>query len=417
MRLGGPVKWIEDRLEHFTATTNERNQMHLAEMALAADGRILGVKDEFLHDSGAYSNYGLTIPLNTQCTLLGPYDIEHYDSSFSVVFTNKTLVTPYRGAGRQHGVFVIERLLDIAARELGMDRLAIRQRNLIASDRFPYNHGIIYQDFTQLTYDSGDYAPMLAKARTLIGYDDFPERQQAALAAGRLLGIGVVCYVEGTGIGPYEGARVSVQPDRQGAGGDRRRHPRAGPLHDFRPARRQPAGRRAPRHPGHHRRHRPIRLGRRHLRQPWRGGRGGRHRRRRRHRARQGAAACLRALRVRRSRHRAGRRFRAGRWRAHSPHQLRRPRPARQSLARCGAAWHRARPGIDALLRTGHGRHLGRRARRNHRGRPRHVRHQDRQVRRRSRLRDADQSCHRRRTGPRRRGPGHRQCLLRAAPL
>ena len=213
MKLDRPVKWIEDRLEHFTATTNERNQTHLAEMALAADGRILGVKDEFLHDSGAYSNYGLTIPLNTQCTLLGPYDIENYDSSFSVVFTNKTLVTPYRGAGRQHGVFVIERLLDIAARELGLDVTEIRQRNLVPPDRFPYKHGLIYQDFTELAYDSGNYAPMLAKARLLIGYDDFPRRQRTARAEGRNLGIGIVCYVEGTGIGPYEGARVSVQPD------------------------------------------------------------------------------------------------------------------------------------------------------------------------------------------------------------
>jgi carbon-monoxide dehydrogenase large subunit len=213
MKLARPVKWIEDRLEHFTATTNERNQVHLAEMALDADGRILGVKDEFLHDSGAYSNYGLTIPLNTQCTLLGPYDIEHYDSCFTVVFTNKTLVTPYRGAGRQHGVFVIERLLDLAARELGLDLTEIRRRNLIPPDRFPYRQGIIYQDFTQLTYDSGNYAPLLARAKAMIGYDDFARRQEAARAEGRHLGIGVVFYVEGTGIGPYEGARVSVQPD------------------------------------------------------------------------------------------------------------------------------------------------------------------------------------------------------------
>jgi len=115
IKLNRPIKWIEDRLEHFFATTQERGQTHDAEIALAADGRILGVKDVFLHDTGAYNPYGLTVPINSQCTLLGPYVIPNYDSTFTAIFTNKPIVTPYRGAGRQHGVFVIERLLDIAA--------------------------------------------------------------------------------------------------------------------------------------------------------------------------------------------------------------------------------------------------------------------------------------------------------------
>ena len=123
MRLGRPVKWIEDRLENFFATTQERLQIHDAEIALDRDGRILGVKDVFLYDTGAYDPYGLTLPLNSQCTLLGPYVVPAYDSSFTGVFTNTPIVTPYRGAGRQHGVFVMERLLDIAARELGLDQI------------------------------------------------------------------------------------------------------------------------------------------------------------------------------------------------------------------------------------------------------------------------------------------------------
>jgi carbon-monoxide dehydrogenase large subunit len=212
MRLGAPVKWIEDRSEHFTATTHEREQIHDAEIALDADGRILGVKDDFLFDTGAYDPYGLTVPLNSQCTLLGPYDIAHYDSSFISVFTHKTTVTPYRGAGRQHGVFVIERLLDIAAAELGIDRAEIRRRNLIAPEAFPYRQHIIYQDFTELSYDSGNYAPMLDKLKAMIGYDEFLAIEQPAHhAAGRCVGLGLVFYVEGTGIGPYEGARVQVQ--------------------------------------------------------------------------------------------------------------------------------------------------------------------------------------------------------------
>jgi carbon-monoxide dehydrogenase large subunit len=210
--LNRPVKWIEDRLEHFFATTHERGQTHDAEIALACDGKILGIKDVFLHDTGAYNPYGLTVPINSQCTLLGPYVVPNYDSTFTAVFTNKTTVTPYRGAGRQHGVFVMERLLDIAARELGIDRVEIRRRNLIPADAFPYNNDIIYQDFTELCYDSGNYEPILDKAVELIGYRDFLSKEQPRLRAeGRCVGVGVACYVEGTGIGPYEGAKVQVQ--------------------------------------------------------------------------------------------------------------------------------------------------------------------------------------------------------------
>ena len=212
MRLNRPVKWIEDRLEHFFATTHERGQIHDAEIALAADGRILGIKDVFLHDTGAYDPYGLTVPINSQCTLLGPYVVPSYDSTFTAVFTNLPIVTPYRGAGRQHGVFVMERFLDLAAHELNIDPAEIRRRNLIPADAFPYKNEIIYQDFEPLEYDSGNYEPVLDMALEAIGYDHFIREEQPKLRAeGRCVGIGVACYVEGTGIGPYEGAKVQVQ--------------------------------------------------------------------------------------------------------------------------------------------------------------------------------------------------------------
>ena len=212
-RLGRPVKWCEDRQENFFATTQERGQIHDAELAVSRDGKILGVHDVFLHDAGAYDPYGLTVPINSQCTLLGPYDIPSYESEFTAVFTNKTIVTPVRGAGRQHGVFVIERLLDFAAREVGLDRAEIRRRNLLRPEQFPFNHEILFQDSAPLTYDSGDYEPALDQALEAIGYERFVREEQAQLrAAGRRVGIGVVCYVEGTGIGPYEGARVTVEP-------------------------------------------------------------------------------------------------------------------------------------------------------------------------------------------------------------
>src|SRR6202048_1108375 len=212
MKLNRPVKWIEDRFEHFFATTHERGQIHDAEMALASDGRILGIKDAFLHDTGAYDPYGLTVPINSQCTLLGPYVVPAYDSTFTQVFTNLPIVTPYRGAGRQHGVFVIERLLDLAAYELKIDRAEIRRRNLIPPDAFPYNNEIIYQDFAPLEYDSGNYEPVLDKALAAIDYKRFIRDERPRLRAqGRHVGVGIACYVEGTGIGPYEGAKVQVQ--------------------------------------------------------------------------------------------------------------------------------------------------------------------------------------------------------------
>ena len=211
IQIGKPVKWIEDRQENFFATTHERGQIHDAEIALTKDGKILGVHDVFLHDTGAYAPYGLTVPINSQCTLLGPYDVPNYYSEFKVVFTNKTIVTPYRGAGRQHGVFVMERLLDIAAKELNIDRVEIRKKNYIPPDKFPYDNEIIYQDFAPLVYDSGNYVPALERAAEMIGYENFIKKEQPRLRKeGKCVGLGIVSYVEGTGIGPYEGARVKV---------------------------------------------------------------------------------------------------------------------------------------------------------------------------------------------------------------
>ncbi|MCY3710856.1 MAG: xanthine dehydrogenase family protein molybdopterin-binding subunit [Caldilineaceae bacterium] len=212
LQLGSPLKWIEDREENFYATTQERGQVHDAAIALKSDGTILGVKDLFLHDAGAYAPYGLTVPINSQCTLLGPYVVPSYHSEFSSVFTNKPIVTPYRGAGRQHGVFVMERLLDLAAKELDVDPVEIRRRNFIPPDRFPYANEIIFQDFAPLVYDSGNYEPALERALELIGYREFIRTEQPRREeAGERVGIAVVNYIEGTGIGPYEGARVTVE--------------------------------------------------------------------------------------------------------------------------------------------------------------------------------------------------------------
>ena len=212
LQLGKPIKWIEDRRENFYATTQERGQIHDVELALTSDGRILGMRDDFLHDTGAYDPYGLTIPLNTQCHALGPYNIPNFSSDLKVVFTNMTLTTPVRGAGRPQGVFVIERMLDIAAKELGIDRAEIRKRNYLPKDVFPYDNLIIDQAFESFVIDSGDYLPAMEKALKLIDYEKFTQEEQPKLREeGRRVGIGVVSFIETTGVGPYEGARVTIE--------------------------------------------------------------------------------------------------------------------------------------------------------------------------------------------------------------
>ncbi|MBE9479776.1 MAG: xanthine dehydrogenase family protein molybdopterin-binding subunit [Chloroflexi bacterium] len=212
LKMGKPIKWIEDRRENFYATTQERGQVHNVELALTNDGRILGLRDDFLHDTGAYDPYGLTIPLNTQCHALGPYAIPNFSSDLKVVFTNKTLTTPVRGAGRPQGVYVIERMLDIAAKELGIDRAEIRKRNYLPNDVFPYDNIIIDQAFESFVIDSGDYLPAMEKALKLIDYKKFTQEEQPKLREeGRRVGIGVVSFIETTGVGPYEGARVTIE--------------------------------------------------------------------------------------------------------------------------------------------------------------------------------------------------------------
>ena len=213
MKLCRPIKWIEDRHENFYATTQERGQVHDTELALSSDGHILGLKDDILHDTGAYDPYGLTIPLNTQSHVMGPYTIENFSSELKVVFTNKTITTPVRGAGRPQGVYVIERLIDIAAKELDIDRIEIRKRNFIPPEAFPYNHEIIDQAFAELVLDSGNYLPVIEKAAEMIGYEQFLEVDQPRLRAlGKHVGIGILPFIETTGVGPYEGARVQVEP-------------------------------------------------------------------------------------------------------------------------------------------------------------------------------------------------------------
>ncbi len=213
MQLGRPVKWIEDRRENFVAMNHEREQIHDAAIAVDEHGRIVAVKTVFLYDAGAYIPYGLIVPIVASTTLPGPYKIPHYHCEFRAVFTNKTIVSPYRGAGRPHGVFVMERLLDRVARELGLDRAEVRRRNFIQPDEFPYAHpGLVYQDGEPLIYDSGNYPACFERALEMIDYAHWPQQHERFRRQGRHVGLGLACYVEGSGIGPYEGCRITVDP-------------------------------------------------------------------------------------------------------------------------------------------------------------------------------------------------------------
>jgi aerobic carbon-monoxide dehydrogenase large subunit len=212
LRLGRPVKWTEDRREHLTAANQERGQVHHVEVAVDADGRILGLRDRFVHDTGAYTPYGIVVPIITAAQLPGQYRLRNYAVEFEVAYTNKPAVSPYRGAGRPHGVFVMERVISLIARELGIDSAEVRRRNLIQPDEFPWDVGLTFQDGGPTRYDSGSYPAGLEMALERAGYAAFRARQAEARRRGRHLGIGIACYVEGTGIGPYEGAHLRVEP-------------------------------------------------------------------------------------------------------------------------------------------------------------------------------------------------------------
>jgi carbon-monoxide dehydrogenase large subunit len=209
--LGRPVKFTEDRREHFIASAHERGQQHQVRVGFDGEGRILGLDVRFWHDNGAYIPYGLIVPIITSTQLLGPYKPGAYRVEFWSLYTNTVIVTPYRGAGRPQGAFVMERTMDAVAAALRLDRTVVRERNFITPQEMPYDHGLIFQDGRPLIYDSGDYPASLAKLKALIGWDSFAEVQAAARSQGRRLGIGLACYVEGTGVGPYEGAHVVVE--------------------------------------------------------------------------------------------------------------------------------------------------------------------------------------------------------------
>lgn len=209
MQLGVTVKWIEDRWESFVSSTMERSQTHRIELGFDDDGRILALKDVFEHDQGAYC-VGLQVPTITMSTLPGPYKIPNIHSELVACYTNMVPTSSLRGAGRPQAVTVTERMIDRIAEHLALEPHEVRRRNLIQPDEFPYPVGLKFRDGSPLTYDSGDYPALLAGVLDRVDVAAFRDEQAAARLRGRFPGLGIAMFVEGSGLGPFEGARVRL---------------------------------------------------------------------------------------------------------------------------------------------------------------------------------------------------------------
>ena len=209
---GRPVKWISGRGEDLMTSGHDRDQVHEARVGFRSDGTIVAVEDSFLADVGAYPIEGEGLTLNTVNHFCAPYRVANFRSAGKSVVTNKTLNGAYRGAGRPEANFVMERLMDIGARRLRLDPAELRRRNLVQPKEMPYKPGLIYKDGTPIAYDPADFPASFDRALTILGYDEWRRRQKEDKQGSRRLGIGVSCYAQGSGLGPYEGATVRVDP-------------------------------------------------------------------------------------------------------------------------------------------------------------------------------------------------------------
>ena len=206
-----PIKWIEDRREHLIAANHSRQQRHRIRAAIDADGRILGIDNEFFHDNGAYMRtHAATVPDLAAAMLPGPYRVPAYRAAGHIRLTNKTPCGTYRAPGRYESTFVRERLLDAIAEKIGVDKVEIRRRNLLTKAAMPHALGIDTLG-THIVYDSGDYALLLDKALQLADWDDLQRDAQKRRAAGELAGAGVAMFVEKSGLGPFDDVRITVK--------------------------------------------------------------------------------------------------------------------------------------------------------------------------------------------------------------
>jgi aerobic carbon-monoxide dehydrogenase large subunit len=216
LRLGRPVKWIEDRREHLMCANQGREQRHLARIAVDKDGLILGIEDEIFHDQGAYiRTHGVNVPNRTMCMLTGTYNVPAFRAAAHVRLTNKTPAATYRAPGRFESTFVRSRLMDAVADRLGLDRVEVRRRNLIRAAQMPYTIAFDEPGVEELELDSGDYAALLDKALAAFGWEKLQQDLKRRRATGEAVGAGVAMFLEESGRGPTDNAKISV--DNSGA--------------------------------------------------------------------------------------------------------------------------------------------------------------------------------------------------------
>jgi carbon-monoxide dehydrogenase large subunit len=212
LRLGRPVKWIEDRREHLIAANHSRAQRHRVRAAVDRDGRLLAIEDEFFHDQGGYvRTHAATVPDLAAAMLPGPYRVPAYHALGHIRLTNKTPGGTYRAPGRFESTFVRERLMDAVAARLGMDRIEVRRRNLIAANEMPYARPVGTLG-TDVVLDSGDYAGLLDKALAAMNWNELAGDLQRRRANGECVGAGLAFFVEKSGLGPFDAVRVSIDP-------------------------------------------------------------------------------------------------------------------------------------------------------------------------------------------------------------
>jgi len=209
--LGRPVRWMEDRNENLVAGSHAREQVHHIDLAADADGRLLAVRDRIVANLGSRNMVGLVVPYNSLAHLCGPYVVPNVDIDVTGAITNTMFTSPYRGAGRPEAVFAMERAMERLAARMGIDPADLRERNLIRPEQMPYRTGMLDRRGLPQEFDSGDYPAMFERARVALDLPALRERQEALLAEGRHLGVGMAMCLEMTGLGPFEGATISVR--------------------------------------------------------------------------------------------------------------------------------------------------------------------------------------------------------------
>lgn len=229
-KLGLPVRWIADRTEDLLGAAQARDQVHDVELALDAKGHILSFRDDYLVDLGASSSRTVGIVANSALHAFGPYKVPYIDVRGRGVLANKPPSSQYRGAGRPEICFALERSLDLGARRLGLDGFEIRRRNLIQPEEMPYPQGVPQRDGVPILYDASNYPEVLEQSLKLAEPDTWAALRAQAEGEGLRFGVGCAAYMEATGRGPSEGARLHIEPDGRihiftGAAGSGQGHP------------------------------------------------------------------------------------------------------------------------------------------------------------------------------------------------